>query len=116
MGCPHRPAHHPAAPAQRRRVPRGGPPGRGARRRGGRGIVTASGEGTARVWDLATDSRPAADLRRLAQWLAGYQIGAGGGPVALGPAAARREGEALRAKYPADFAVSPAQVLVWHER
>jgi tetratricopeptide (TPR) repeat protein len=80
----------------------------------GRRIVTASGDQTARVWDLPLDLRPVADLRRLAQWLAGYRIDAGAGAMALEPAAALQAGQALRAKYPAEFAASPAQVLAWH--
>jgi predicted Zn-dependent protease len=80
----------------------------------GRRILTASGDTTARVWDLPTDARPAADLRRLAQYLAGYRIDARAGAVPLEPAAARREEQALRARYPADFVASPAQVRAWH--
>src|SRR5262249_50690253 len=56
------------------------------------------------------------DLRRLAQYLAGYRIDASAGPVPLEPAAAHREGHALRQKYPAEFVASPAQVLGWHGR
>jgi hypothetical protein len=83
----------------------------------GRRVVTAGyDDGTARVWDLPTDSRPAVDLRRLAQWLAGSRIDDRAGSVPLDPATARREEQALRAKYPADFAASPAQVLAWQVR
>jgi WD40 repeat protein/tetratricopeptide (TPR) repeat protein len=93
------------------------PGGQGARfSPDGRRFVTASADGTAQVWDLPIDPRPAADLRRLAQYLAGYRIDTRVGPVPLDPAEARREGQALRAKYPAEFAASPAQVLAWHER
>jgi WD40 repeat protein len=82
----------------------------------GRRVLTASWEGRARVWDLTVDARPVADLRRLAQCLAGYRIDARAGSVPLEPAVARREEQALRAKYPADFDASPAQVRAWHER
>jgi WD40 repeat protein/tetratricopeptide (TPR) repeat protein len=82
----------------------------------GRRVVTGSHDQTARVWDLPTDSRPAAELRRLAQCLAGYRIDVLAGSVLLEPAVARREEQALRAKYPADFAATPGQVLAWHEQ
>src|SRR5207302_2553703 len=81
-----------------------------------RRIVSASEDQTAPVGDLPTDPRPVADLRRLAQCLAGSRIDALAGSVPLEPAAARREEQALRAKYPADFAASPAQALAWHAR
>jgi tetratricopeptide (TPR) repeat protein len=82
----------------------------------GRRVLSSHWDGTAGVWDLPTDPRPAADLRRLAECLAGSRIDARAGSVPLEPAVARREEQALRAKYPADFAASPAQVQVWHEQ
>jgi tetratricopeptide (TPR) repeat protein len=62
------------------------------------------------------DARPAADLRRLAECLAGYRIDGRAGSIPLEPAVARREEQELRAKYPAEFAASPTQVRAWHER
>jgi tetratricopeptide (TPR) repeat protein len=83
----------------------------------GRHLLTAGGEdSTARVWALPTDHRPATDLRRLAQSLAGYRIDARAVPVPLEPVAAHREEPALRAKYPADFTAAPTQVRRWQER
>jgi Tol biopolymer transport system component/tetratricopeptide (TPR) repeat protein len=81
-----------------------------------RRIVTAGEDQPSQVLDQPTDPRPAADLRRLAQCLSGSRIDALAGAVPLEAAVARREEQVLRAKYPADFAATPAQVRAWHER
>jgi tetratricopeptide (TPR) repeat protein len=67
------------------------------------------------VWDLAIDRRPVAELRRLAQWLAGYRLDARALPVTPGSMEAAREGQWLREGSPAEFAASPRQIFAWHE-
>src|SRR5262249_37511627 len=82
----------------------------------GRRVVTASGDGKARIWDMAPDDRPAEDLVALAQLLSGHWIDEGGGVVPLPADELGRLWADLRARYPADFAVTPAQARAWRGR
>jgi WD40 repeat protein len=70
----------------------------------GRRVVTASTDGTARVWELPNDDRPVEDLDQIACVLAGAQVDATGGLVPLAGEDLRRAFEALRARYPQEFA------------
>jgi hypothetical protein len=65
---------------------------------------------------VRSDPRPLADVQRQAEWLSGSRIDPTAGSVPLDLAAARDDRQPLRAQYPAEFTVSPAQVLAWHER
>src|SRR5439155_16386288 len=59
---------------------------------------------------------PLQDLSRLAQLLSGRRVDETGGLVPLEKAALKADWQALRPKYPADFAAPPAQVMAWHRR
>jgi WD40 repeat protein len=77
-------------------------------------LLTFSQDATARLWDLVPDDRPAADLVLLAQLLAGQRLDAQG---ALDPLSPEEQVDALaqlRRKYPAEFEVTPEQVMAWH--
>jgi hypothetical protein len=82
----------------------------------GRRMVTASADKTARVWDLAPDERPLADLLLLVQSLHGSRLDASGGSQPLSPEELAAAWQTLRAKYPAEFTVTPAQALAWHRQ
>jgi WD40 repeat protein len=71
----------------------------------GRRIVTASD--TARVWDLPLDERPAEDLIRLAEVLAGYSLDEQGGMNPLDRDSWSQRWETLHRKYPAPSARAP---------
>jgi WD40 repeat protein/serine/threonine protein kinase len=82
----------------------------------GRRLATACHDGTARVWDLpGSDPRPLEDLVLLAQVLSGKRVDAADGLVDVEPATQRRALEALRSRYPADFAISAPAALAWHQ-
>jgi WD40 repeat protein len=73
----------------------------------GRRIVTASGQGTARIWNVPiSDDRPSDDWIRLAQMLSGSRFDLGGELVPLTPKEFRDSWRVLRAKYPADLSAS----------
>jgi WD40 repeat protein len=59
-------------------------------------LVSASLDGTARVWDLAPDPRPLEELQRLAEVLAGRRIDETGGVVDLTTDELRARWEALQ--------------------
>jgi tetratricopeptide (TPR) repeat protein len=80
----------------------------------GRRVVTASEDRTARVWDLSPDDRPTADLVLLARTLRGYRMDNHGALVPLAAQELQAGWEVLRARYPADFTVSPEQATAWH--
>src|SRR5262249_40063546 len=73
-------------------------------------------KGEARVWDLGTEGRPVEDLLLVGQVLAGHRIGATGSTEPLEPSAYTDAMQALRTKYPGDFATLPEQLLAWHRR
>jgi hypothetical protein len=81
----------------------------------GRRLVTACLDGTARIWDVSTDPRPAEDWVRLTQFFAG-KMDRFGAHTPMSPEKMKAEWEYLRAKYPQDFTVTPAQALAWHRR
>jgi WD40 repeat protein/serine/threonine protein kinase len=82
----------------------------------GRRVVTVSFDKTARVWDVSPDERPTADLVLHAQLLHGNRLNKQGALVPLSPQEQRDALETLRAKYPAEFAVTPEQAMAWHRR
>jgi hypothetical protein len=82
----------------------------------GRRLVTASGDKTARVWDLFPDNRPAEDWILLAELMAGHRLDRHGALIPLSPDEVRKGFAKLRAKYPQDFTVRPADALAWHRQ
>jgi hypothetical protein len=82
----------------------------------GRTLLSASRDRTVRLWDLSPDDRPAADLVRAAQLLSGRRLDPYGALDRLSPEEQRRALDELRAKYPAEFRVSPEEVMAWHRR
>jgi tetratricopeptide (TPR) repeat protein len=80
----------------------------------GHRVVTASPDGTARVWDLAPDERPKEDLLRLVQVLTAHRLDATGTLVPLTNQEMRTAWQLLKAKYPQDFSVSAEEALAWH--
>lgn len=80
----------------------------------GRRLVTACEDGKARIWELPTDDRPTADLIKLAHLYAGGRIDDAGGFVQLTADETKSLFAELKAKYPADFTVTPAQAAAWH--
>jgi WD40 repeat protein len=77
-------------------------------------LLTFSPDATARLWDLVPDDRPAADLVLLAQLLAGQRLDAHGALDRLSPEEQVDGLVQLRRKYPAEFEVTPEQVMAWH--
>jgi WD domain, G-beta repeat len=82
----------------------------------GRRVVTAGLDGTARLWDVSADPRPAADVVRQVQLLSGHRIDDTGAVAVLPREELKRLWDDLRAKYPADFTVTPAAARAWRER
>ena len=67
-------------------------------------VVTASTDGTARVWALQPIDWPAQDLERLAELLGGHRIGANGaGLIPLDGPALRERWDDLRRRHPEAF-------------
>jgi WD40 repeat protein/serine/threonine protein kinase/tetratricopeptide (TPR) repeat protein len=64
-------------------------------------------------WNRPPDGRPVDDLMSLAKTLAGFRIGARGGPEPLERDELRAAWQKLRARYPEDFSWQP--VLGWYE-
>jgi hypothetical protein len=78
-------------------------------------ILTSTSLGDSWIWQLSSDPRPVGDLLSLA-WLLSGSVGVA--PVETGhrsSASLETTWRQLRAKYPADFTVSPAQITAWHE-
>jgi WD40 repeat protein len=73
----------------------------------GRQVAMASGDQTARVWDLRQDDRRINDLRRLSDLLTGERREADGSIKKLDARELDGIWQALREKYPADFALPP---------
>lgn len=73
----------------------------------GRRLVTASSDGTARVWDVVADTRPLAYLKALAELLACQRLDAADGLTPLTPAEWKARWDDLRKRYPADFRPHP---------
>jgi WD40 repeat protein len=67
----------------------------------------------AQVWDLSPDTRPTEDLLMLVRLYAGQRLDRLGGSVSLSPEEQSTLIQELRAKYPADFSVSPRAALAW---
>lgn len=73
----------------------------------GQHIVSASWDGTARIWTLKKETRSLVDLQLLAGLLSGRRIDASGRLVLLGTADITNAWTKLTGKYPADFASRP---------
>ena len=67
---------------------------------GGRRVLTACGDGAARLWDVPFEERPLAELRPLAEVLAGVRMRAPGTFVPLEPAQFHRDWMRLWSKDP----------------
>jgi tetratricopeptide (TPR) repeat protein len=79
-------------------------------------LTTAGAGGTLHSWDLSPHPRPADSLLRLARLLNGQRLDRTGTPVPLSAGEVREAWQSLRARYPADFCVPPAQAAAWHLR
>jgi len=84
--------------------------------RGGQWVVTASDDGSARVWDVAPDDRLPADIVAWGQLLSAHTLDDAGGAIPLNAKELRRLWDDLRARYPAEFTVTPAAARAWRER
>lgn len=82
----------------------------------GRRVATASDDHTGRIWELSKDERPIRDLQLFAELMSGQEIDNTGSTVPMLPEELLATWRTLRAKYPADFEVSPAQAIAWDER
>jgi hypothetical protein len=80
-----------------------------------RWIVTTDGLGLNFVWQLPVDARPLADLFRFTQVLSGERVRSSGEPASLRAESLNTIWADLRARYPAEFAVTPWQIEIWHE-
>ncbi len=80
--------------------------------------LLTTGDDGARLWDVSVDARPNADLILLAHLLSRQQAHAGGGllPIPWDRDTLRRHWQELRKQYPADFALTPGEVLAWQRR
>jgi WD40 repeat protein/tetratricopeptide (TPR) repeat protein len=78
----------------------------------GNSVITGCADATVRVWPLAPDDRPVDD------WVALARLMAGGGGDASSDRGRQEEWtstwQALRAKYPGDFATTKSEQLAWH--
>jgi WD40 repeat protein/serine/threonine protein kinase len=82
-----------------------------------RWVATACHDGSIKIWPLpAPDERPLEDLVLLAQLLSAQRVDGADGLIAVAPSEQVRALEQLRARYPADFTASFAEVLAWHQR
>jgi dipeptidyl aminopeptidase/acylaminoacyl peptidase len=82
----------------------------------GRRVATASDDTTARVWELAPETRPANEVNAWTQLLSARTIDASGGLIQLEAEELQRLWTDLRARYPADFTVTPEAARAWRER
>ena len=73
----------------------------------GNRVLTASADGTARLWPLAQNDWPVADLRLLAQTVAGRLIDHTGSLSPLAPEALKENWRKLQSRYPDYFRDSP---------
>jgi WD40 repeat protein/serine/threonine protein kinase/tetratricopeptide (TPR) repeat protein len=76
-------------------------------------LVAACEQGPVRVWELRRDDRPVDDLKLMAEFLAGRRIDSTGSWVPLDGPALRRASDALRNRFPGEFAVSPELARGW---
>lgn len=68
------------------------------------------------TWDILSDSRPAADLTLLAQFLAGARLDDSGNLLPWGADEGKKAWAALRPRYAGEFSADPARRLAWHRR
>jgi WD40 repeat protein/serine/threonine protein kinase len=76
-------------------------------------VLSASQDGTAQLWEIAPDARPAPDLIALAQLLAGHRVDDTAGSVPLDLPALTSAWELLRTRYPDTFQCSGAERAAW---
>jgi WD40 repeat protein len=82
----------------------------------GRSVVTASQDGTARIWDLSLDDRPVQDWIDLVQVSSGMQFRARGAVLPLPVSELRQRWQVCRDRHGSDFEAPPEEVLAWHRR
>jgi WD40 repeat protein len=83
---------------------------------GGQAVLTIEYRGPRRRWELISDPRPLPELDRIAQLLAAHTVDPIGGAIPISHQELETLWHDLRVKYPRDFAVTPEEVLRWHER
>jgi tetratricopeptide (TPR) repeat protein len=82
-----------------------------------RRLLTAGDNGSAHIWELPQDDRPAADLVLRARLLGSHFIDSTGGMVALDPAYVRTGWQRMRQRYPDDMVPPPfSAITTWHRR
>jgi hypothetical protein len=79
------------------------------------GEESGLGRDNVRVWEVSGDERSVADWVALARLLSGHEIDAGGGLQPLSAEKLQLLWTDLRAKYPQDFTVTPAEARAWRE-
>jgi WD40 repeat protein len=78
-------------------------------------ILTSTVPDSGWIWGLRLDQRPVEDLLSLARLLSGSLGGPSAETRQRSSASLENVWQHLRAKYPADFTVSPAEITLWHE-
>jgi WD40 repeat protein len=81
----------------------------------GRRVVTASVDGSVRVWDLEPDAHSPADIIREVELMSSHRIDSTGGIVPLTVDEIYRHWETLRRSDPASFSASPSDIRRWRE-
>jgi WD40 repeat protein len=82
----------------------------------GHGIVTINDGAMSAIWELPYDRRSTEDLVLLAQLLSGHQSDQTSGPLPLTKEDLQEDWQKLRSEHPADFGITPNEILSWHER
>jgi Flp pilus assembly protein TadD len=77
-------------------------------------VLTGSADRTARIWDVAADSRPVTDLQLMAEALAGMRIVGSSTLEPLRGGQVIQAWQALRKRYPESLEASPGQLHAWH--
>ena len=103
---------HPISPA----LPHLAPPSSAQFIAGGLRIVTRRMAGDCWIWELRGDARPASELLKLIQLLSQHRIDESEDTVPLDKAILQQQWGAFLARYPAEFTISAAETLYWHER
>jgi WD40 repeat protein len=82
----------------------------------GRRILVADMSGTARIWTLPANDKPAEDLFSMAQILSGQGLDAAAGPEPMEAANLDASFQKMRAKYPDEFAFTLKENESWREQ